>query len=134
MFLKSGLIPLTVILCPTKVSSYLNYLHFVDFNLRFTSLIFWSIALICLVYSSFILKWIIISSRYTSINFLKYCLNTLFINLWKVASALHSPNDMTLNWYCLVLIKNAIFSIFCFLNHTYQYADTRSKVINYLLF
>ena len=133
MFLGLGSIFLAVILYFTKMSFCLNYLHFISFNLRFTSLIFWNTALIYLMYSSFILEWIITSSRYTFTNFPRYYLNTLFINFWKVADALHSLNGITLNWYYPILVKNAVFSISCFLSYTCQYADVRSRIINHLL-
>ncbi len=112
----------------------MNYLYFVSFNLKFVSLIFYSTALTCLMCSFFILEWIITLSRYISTNFLRYDLNILFINLWKMAGTLHNPNGITLNWYCPILVKNAIFFISCFLNHTCQYAEARSKVVNHLLF
>ena len=133
IFLESDSIPLTVILYLTKVSFCSNYLHFISFNLRLAFFIFWSIALTYLICSSFILKWIITLSRYTFTNFPRYFLNTLFINLWKVTDALYSLNSITLNWYYPVLIRNAIFSISYFLNHICQYADTKSRLVNYLL-
>src|SRR6266542_5046979 len=99
IFLGSGLILLIPILCPTKVSSCSNYLHLLGFNLRLASLIFLSTARTCFICSSFVLEWMITSSRYTSTNLPTYGLNILFINLWKVAGALHNPKGITRNWY-----------------------------------
>src|SRR6266540_1657890 len=125
--------PLILITCPTKVSSCSNHLHLLDFNLRLASLIFWSTARTCLICSSFDLKWIITSSRYTSTNLPIYGLNILFISLWNMAGALHNLKGITRNWYCPFLVLNAVFSRSFFLTKTCQYAEAKSKLVNHLL-
>src|SRR6266545_5281078 len=125
--------PLTPMTCPTKVSSCSNHLHFVGFSLRLASLIFWSTARTCLICSSFVLEWIITSSRYTLTNLPIYGLNILFISLWKVAGALHNPKGITLNWYCPFRVLNAIFFRSLFLTKTCQYAKAKSRLVNHLL-
>src|SRR6266536_3675770 len=133
MFLGSDLMPFTPITCPTKVSSCSNHLHLLGFNLRLASLIFWSTTRTCLICSSFDLKWMITSSKYTSTNLPIYGLKTLFISLWNVAGALHNPKGITQNWYCPFLVLNAVFSQSLFLTKTCQYAEAKSKLVNYLL-
>src|SRR6266498_5371439 len=125
--------PLIPILCPTKVSSCLNHLHLLSFSFRLASLIFWSTAHTCLICSSFDLEWIITSSKYTFTNLPIYGLKILFISLWNVAGALHNLKGITQNWYCLLLVINAVFSRSFFLTKTYQYAEAKSKLVNYLL-
>src|SRR6266542_481414 len=125
--------PLIPITCPTKVSSRSNHLHLLGFNLRLASLIFWSTACTCLICSSFVLEWMITSSRYTSTNLPIYGLKILFISLWKVAGALHSLKGITWNWYCPLLILNAVFSQSFFLTKTCQYAEVKSRLVNHLL-
>src|SRR6266496_2943314 len=125
--------PLIPITCPTKVSSCSNYLHLLGFNLRLASLIFWSTARTCLICSSFVLEWIITLSRYTSTNLPMYDLKILFISLWNMAGALHNPKGITRNWYYPFLVLNAVFFQSFFLTKTCQYAEAKSKLVNYLL-
>src|SRR6266542_3934188 len=73
----------------------------------------------------------ITSSRYTSTNLPTYGLKILFISLWKVTGALHNPKGITRNWYCPLLVLNAVFSQSFFLTKTCQYA--KSKLVNHLL-
>src|SRR6266545_7368727 len=125
--------PLISMTCPTKVSSCSNHLHLLGFNLRLVSLIFCSTARTCLICSSFDLEWMITSSRYTFTNLPMYGLRILFINLWNVAGALHNLKGITRNWYCPFLILNAVFSQSFFRTKTCQYAEAKSKLVNYLL-
>src|SRR6266511_2310991 len=134
IFLGSGLMPLIPITCPTNVSSCSTHLHLLGFNLRLASLIFCNTARTCLICSSFVLEWMITSSRYTSTNLPMYGLKILFISLWKLAGALHNPKGITRNWYCLFLILNVVFSRSLFLTKTCQYAEAKSKLVNHLLF
>src|SRR6266545_7255862 len=75
----------------------------------------------------------ITSSRYTSTNLSTYGLKILFINLWKVAGALHNPKGITRNWYYPLLVLNAVFSQSLFLTMTCQYAEAKSKLVIHLL-
>src|SRR6266542_2057376 len=74
------------------------------------------------------------SSRYTSTNLPMYGLKILFISLWKVAGALHNLKGITQNWYCPLLVLNAVFSWSFFLTKTCQYAEAKSRLVNHLLF
>src|SRR6266542_4966748 len=75
----------------------------------------------------------ITSSRYTSTNLPTYGLKILFISLWKVAGALHNLKGITRNWYCPLLILNAVFSRSLFLTITCQYAEAKSRLVIHLL-
>src|SRR6266542_2047294 len=75
----------------------------------------------------------ITSSRYTSTNLPMYGLKSLFINLWKVAGALHNLKSITLNGYCPLLVLNAVFSRCLFLTMTCQYAEDKFKLVIHLL-
>src|SRR6266498_5943377 len=125
--------PLIPITCPTKVSSCLNHLHLLGFNLRLASLIFCSTACTCLICSSFVLEWMITSFRYTSTDLPTYGFNILFISLWNVAGALYNLKGITRNWYCPLLVLNAVFFRSFFLTKTCQYAEAKSKLVNHLL-
>src|SRR6266540_5048064 len=133
MFLGSGLMLFIPIACPTKVSSCSNYLHLLGFNLRLASLIFCNTARTCLICFSFVLEWMMTSSRYTSTNLPTYGLKILFISLWNVASALHNPKGITQNWYCPLLVLKAVFFRSFFMTKTCQYAEAKSKLVNHLL-
>src|SRR6266511_6028222 len=73
----------------------------------------------------------IMSSRYTKQNFLKYSLSTSFMSLWKVAGALLSPKGMTINWYSPYAIIKAVFSRSRLLSLICQYALARSMMVKY---
>src|SRR6266542_1064168 len=75
----------------------------------------------------------ITSSRYTFTNLPIYGLNILFISLLNVAVILHSPKDITRNWYCPLLVLNTIFSWSFFLTKTCQYAEVKFRLVNHLL-
>src|SRR6266498_381579 len=60
-----------------------------------------------------------------------YCLRTLFMSLWKVASALFNLKGIILNWYCPFLVKNAVFDLSFFLSWICQYAEARSITVNH---
>src|SRR6266508_6953126 len=75
----------------------------------------------------------ITSSKYTFTNLPMYGLKILFISLWNVADALHNPKGITWNWYCPLLVLNAVFSQSLFLTMTCQYAEAKSKLVIHLL-
>src|SRR6266542_484553 len=75
----------------------------------------------------------ITSFRYTFTNLPRYGLKILFINLWNVAGALHNLKGITQNWYCSLLVLNAVFSRSFFRTMTCQYAEAKSRLVNHLL-
>ena len=115
-FRGSGLIPFLSTRCLTNISFVWNYWYFDSLSLKLAFLIFSNTALICLLCSFRLFEYMITSSRYTYTNFPMYCLRTLFISLWKVASTLFSLNGITLNWYYPFLVRKAILGLSFFLS------------------
>ncbi|KRX51499.1 hypothetical protein T09_8887 [Trichinella sp. T9] len=58
-------------------------------------------------------------------------LNAFSISRWKVAGALHRPNDMTLNWKRPIGVEKAVFSRSGSATSTCQYPEARSSVLNH---
>src|ERR1043165_652883 len=89
---SSDWIPCLFTLCPINLISFKNHWHLVIFIFKFAPLILFRTFLTCLLWLFLSFEKMMISSKYTATNFLRYSLRTSFINLWKVAGALFNPN------------------------------------------
>src|SRR6266540_363767 len=71
------------------------------------------------------------SSKYTRMNFLRYFLNTSFINRWKVAGALQSPKSILFHSNSPQGVMKAVTSLDFDSISTCQYPLAKSNEVNH---
>jgi len=98
-FFRSMLIFPSSIINPIKLVFLVKNSHFLITTSICSSYSLFKTYLIYSLYSSSLIKWIIMLLRYTIINSLRYSSNILLIYFWNITSAFISPNCITSSLY-----------------------------------
>ena len=116
---------------PRNLTSSLYYLYFLCLSYRSAYFKYSSTSITCLIYSSSILEYTRILSKYTTTVLLRYTLRILLINSQYIASVFVRLNSITKYLYSLYYILNTIFYSLPFFIQIRLYAPFKSSAVKY---